>query len=298
VIKFRQFAIKPELVTMQKIHYHLLSWLISITLLAGCADRTANIKPITSDSQQSSGLRTEITQQGMATADKELISLAANVRGSCNLVVDPKKAQYIIGYGSLMQDESRNRSASNTGTAYPVRVTGYRRGWFAKGGSVGFDTTYLGLVPDQHSTINAVIYKINAVDIPTIDKREYFYCRLAVNPASYLLLKQETPMSLGQVWIYVNKPESIATPNTQYPIVQSYVDIFVSGCQEQEERYALRNFAKECLDTTSNWSTAWVNDRLYPRRPFIYQPKAGKIDNLLKQHLPVYFQQIHIESTN
>jgi len=38
-----------------------------------------------------------------------------------------------------------------------------------------------------------------------------------------------------------------------------------------------------------------MNDRIYPRRPFIYQPKAGRIDQLLKEHLPQYFQHIRIE---
>jgi hypothetical protein len=38
----------------------------------------------------------------------------------------------------------------------------------------------------------------------------------------------------------------------------------------------------------------WVNDRLYFRRPFIYQPNAGLIDNVLDEYIPE-FKTIRIE---
>lgn len=234
-------------------------------------------------------------QEIVIMADDELKKLAANHSGNCNAAPDPAKTQYIIGYGSLMQDESRKRTTPNANIAYPVKVNGYQRGWFTKGSGVGFSTTFLGVVQSKESTLNAVIYQIDVTEITTMDKREFSYCRLAVEPENYSLLKQDIPLSSGQVWIYVNKPETIATANRNYPIVQSYVDIFLSGCLELEQRFELEDFAKQCLVTTSNWSIQWLNDRVYPRRPFIYQPKAGRIDQLLKEHLPKYFQQIRIE---
>lgn len=268
---------------MQKIFWIYLLLMV----LVSCADTSTVLNPVAT--QQT------ISQENQTAANKELKKLAGNITAECNAVVDAKKSQYIIGYGSLMQDASRKRSAPNAETAYPVQVNGYRRGWFAKGSSVGFDTTYLGVVPDKTHNINAVIFKIAADDIPVMDKREFFYCRLAVKPSDYKMLPLEAPILSGQVWIYVNKPDSIAKATLQYPIVQSYVDIFVSGCQEQEEHYKLSGFSKDCLITTSDWSTAWANDRLYPRRPLIYQPKANQIDKLLQEQLPDYFQSIYIE---
>jgi len=50
-----------------------------------------------------------------------------------------------------------------------------------------------------------------------------------------------------------------------------------------------------CLATTRDWSEHWVNDRIYPRRPFIYQPRSRQIDSLLAQQLPQYFSRIRIE---
>lgn len=38
----------------------------------------------------------------------------------------------------------------------------------------------------------------------------------------------------------------------------------------------------DCTGSTPSGSQYWVNDRLYPRRPFIYQPNASRIDAALK----------------
>ncbi|MGY6277903.1 gamma-glutamylcyclotransferase family protein [Methylomonas sp. MgM2] len=271
--------------------FHRFPWPVLIALCAGCAEPTIAVRQSEQPTARTLDLDT-------IAVDEELKKLAADLPSNCNVAPDPKQAQYIIGYGSLMQDESRQRSVPDSDAAYPITVSGYRRGWFAKGIDVGFSTTYLGAVPDTVGQFNAVIYKIRADDIPVMDKRESFYCRLAVEHASYTLLKPGMPTPQGQVWIYANHPESVATANELRPIVQSYVDIFVSGCLEQERRYELENFVKQCLATTSHWSTAWVNDRLYPRRPHIYQPKASQIDKLLQEHLPDYFRRIRLESAN
>ncbi len=241
------------------------------------------------------GCATPTDSRGANAADAELMRLAAAPSGACNAKADPAQTQYIVGYGSLMQDESRKRTAPNAGTAYPVAVKGFRRGWLAKGGTLGFDTTYLGVVPDAASQINAVFYQVDGAELAATDQREAVYCRLGIEAAQVTVLKADLPAPKGQIWIYTNKADSIATATPAYPLVQSYVDIFVSGCLEQEQRYQVAGFAQQCLKTTTDWSGHWVNDRLYPRRPFIYQPKARAIDKLLAEQLPEYFKQIRIE---
>ncbi|RFC35399.1 MAG: hypothetical protein DID90_2727554451 [Candidatus Nitrotoga sp. LAW] len=283
---------------MKKSNSFALIWASTIYILVASANATPVNKPQEDNVQQPQGISIQKPiQETVIITDEELTKLAANHSGNCNAAPDPTKTQYIIGYGSLMQDESRKRTTPNANIAYPVKVHGYQRGWFTKGSGVGFSTTFLGVVQSKERMLNAAIYIIDVTEITTMDKREFSYCRLAVEPENYSLLKQDIPLSPGQTWIYVNKPDTIATANRRYPIVQSYVDIFLSGCLELEQRFELKDFAKQCLFTTSNWSTQWVNDRIYPRRPFIYQPKAGRIDQLLKEHLPQYFQHIRIEQS-
>jgi hypothetical protein len=101
----------------------------------------------------------------------------------------------------------------------------------------------------------------------------------------------------GQIWIYVSKPEAVDPPDADYPIVQSYVDIFITGCLQLAERVVGQNedFAEQCITTTSGWSPHWVNDRLLPRRPFIHQPNASEIDRLLFENVPDEVRMIRIE---
>jgi hypothetical protein len=232
------------------------------------------------------------TASDVATAERGREAPTAD----CRPAPDAAQPQYIIGYGSLMQDESRKRTSPQAGPAHPVQVSGFRRGWYAQGDPVGFSTTFLGVVPDAQRHFNAVIYRVEPSELAATDRREASYCRVHVPFTAIQALSRDAAHAAGgQAWIYANTPEAIATPSARFPIVQSYVDIFVSGCLEQEQRFDLKGYAQQCLTTTQEWSAHWVNDRLHPRRPFIHQPKARQIDALLQRELPAYFSRIRIE---
>jgi hypothetical protein len=223
-------------------------------------------------------------------------ALGDGTSSECNVPPDSSQSQYVIGYGSLMQDESRKRTSPQAGPVHPVEVKGYKRGWFVRGDAVGFGATYLGVLPDRESHFNAVIYQVDPAELIATDAREASYCRTGIAISDIEPLERGSfPTPDGQAWIYVSRPRNVATPDSRYPIVQSYVDIFVSGCLEQEQRFGLTDFSQQCLSTTAGWSEHWVNDRVYPRRPFIFQPKARQIDNLLSKQLRQYFSHIKIE---
>jgi len=223
-------------------------------------------------------------------------AFGADAGGGCGVAPDPGRPQYIAGYGSLMQDESREHTSPHAGPAHPVEIKGFRRGWYARGAPIGFSTTFLGVLPDPQSRLNAVIYRVDAAELAATDRRERSYCRTRV-PSEDVKALEPAAQSVpdGQIWIYVNKPASVALPDEKYPIVQSYVDVFLSGCLEQEERYGLTGFAEQCVATTADWSEHWVNDLIYPRRPFVFQARAGQIDRLLSTQLPQFFARIRIE---
>lgn len=130
-------------------------------------------------------------------------------------------------------------------------MSGYRRGWIARGAPVGYSTTFVGVLPEPKAQLNAVIYRVDAAELAATDRREASYCRRIV-PASDIrsLAKEALETSGGQVWIYANLPGATATPAARFPIVQSHVHIFVSGCLEQEQRFGLNGFARQCLATT------------------------------------------------
>jgi len=217
------------------------------------------------------------------------------IQDVCHPAPEPGQNQYIVGYGSLLEQASRQRTVPDAGAALPVRVRGFRRAWIARGSPTGFSTTFLGVSADARSRMNAVLFSVpDESAIAAMDSRENGYCRVKIGAAQITALDQ-SPIPAGERWIYVNKPQNTAPPSATYPIVQSYVDVFLSGCLEVGRAFQLEDFARECIVSTHGWSSHWVNDRIYPRRPFIYQPNAGAIDALLKRELPLRFRSIRIE---
>lgn len=214
----------------------------------------------------------------------------------CNPAPDPERAQYVIGYGSLMQDGSRERAAPHAGPAEPVTVSGYQRGWYARSKGASLGTTYLGVVPDVASSLNAVMRQISTGELAATDRRERLYCRLAVAPAAVKRLAPgNVAIAKAQIWIY-EIPAGEASPvDEEHPIAQSYVDLFIGGCLEQEERFKLREFSVQCVRTTYGWSAHWVNDRLYPRRPASFEPRAFEIDKLLAAEAPSYWSRVRLK---
>lgn len=225
-----------------------------------------------------------------------VLSQTAQADG-CHPELDPDRSQFVVGYGSLMEDKSKRRSAPTAGTNHPARISGFKRAW----NTMGYGTVFLGVeVAEDEQMVAAVYADTDRSNIAGTDFREQSYCREAVEPAQIELLDGWQLPDKADVWIYVNKPNYIGRPDKDRPIVQSYVDIFLTGCFEMQqfllpEIAAKLDFPSECIRTTEGWSEHWKNDRIYPRRPFLYQPNAGDIDRLIAKLLPDLFPKIEIE---
>lgn len=50
-------------------------------------------------------------------------------------------------------------------------------------------------------------------------------------------------VSQGEVWIYATRPDCVAPPSPCFPIVQSYVDVVLTGALELERLHGLTGFA-------------------------------------------------------
>lgn len=227
-----------------------------------------------------------------------VISLGqARAMESCHPLINSSQPQYIVGYGSLISEDSKKKSAKNAGDNIPVHVTGYQRGWFLRGPVAKYSLTFLGVKSDVNQRMTGVVFNLpDANEIFIIDAREKGYCRQLVELNNIQPLTG-APLPQAQYWIYVPEPEQIALADKQYPIVQSYVDIFLSGCIQMEKKYQLNNYARQCITTTSDWSLQWVNDRIYPRRPWASIPEAETIDKLLAEEVADFFNSITIENS-
>jgi cation transport regulator ChaC len=198
-------------------------------------------------------------------------------------------ADYVFGYGSLLERASRTRTNPDAIAAWPARVTGYSRGWFHQfADHVGLTCTFLGAVPDKGKAVNGAIYAVS--DIESTKQREVGYTAIALKAREIEMLDGGGAFEVGKatnVYIFVSNPESTSPtrePTAKVPMVQSYVDICINGCLELDALYrGLKgSFTQEFIRTTTGWNAHWVNDRIYPRRPFIYVPNASLIDKALK----------------
>jgi hypothetical protein len=72
----------------------------------------------------------------------------------------------------------------------------------------------------------------------------------------------------GRIWVYIpvkaDGEPGVGLPaaSAQFPLLESYVDVVVEGALEYGE-----TFAHELLETTSDWSDFWLNDRELACRP-------------------------------
>ncbi|MGH2990043.1 MAG: hypothetical protein ACRDMA_09295 [Solirubrobacterales bacterium] len=223
--------------------------------------------------------------------------LFASENAACHPALEPSEPHYVVGYGSLMEAASKERSWRHAGVSLPVRVRGFERSWNARGRDIGFSTTFLGVEPKAAAQMVAALYRVyDHGDFAAGDAREDGYCRMLVAPSQVTMLDGSDVPDRGKIWIYVLNAERSHLPDARFPIVQSYVDIFLSGCIELARLVVADDvdLLAACITTTRGWPGYWVNDRIYPRRPF-QQPNATRIDEMLHRMLPVQFEAIRIE---
>jgi hypothetical protein len=195
-------------------------------------------------------------------------------------------SKYIFGYGSLMQIESRTRTVPSAFAAAPAIVKGITRGWYYQAASASLNPTYLGAVESKNATTNGVIYGVTNSEFEATKLREADYDPKMIHRSAITMLDGSSAPPDGEIWYFACKTKQ--TANASHPIVQSYVDICVDGCLQLEEIYPLAkdaNFAEQFISTCSDWKTPWMNDRIYPWRPFIHVPRASTIDRLLRKVL-------------
>ncbi len=220
-----------------------------------------------------------------------ILFLASSIfaTNNCHPKINNNVKNYLIGYGSLMQSKSRQRTLKVATDVYPIMIKGFERTWGIHGGH--YKTTFLTLIKNPKLSLNAIYYYTNNEEIQKTDQRESGYCRIQIAKKNISPLGLSR-LPLGTYWVYAQKNNSVQLPTTQYPIVQSYVDIFIDGCMNVAQRYQLKSFSKQCVTHTTGWpklnNNLWINDREFARRPFNV-PNAFKIDKFLATFFKNYY---------
>ncbi len=222
------------------------------------------------------------------------ISYAKTSIDNCHPSISQTQENYLVGYGSLMNAESRSKTNPDVDVLIPVKIQGFMRDWSAI--TPGYKIIYLGATPcnsvQKQCFLNGLAYLVK--NIEENDAREAVYCRKEVKYEQLQPYTKEFTLNpTAKYWIYVTKKQDIYHPDENHPLVQSYVDLFIGGCIEQAAKIANKNvnnmifpndygFVFDCIKGTKGWTTNfWVNDRVYPERPWAASPYALKIDKIL-----------------
>ena len=203
----------------------------------------------------------------------------------------------VFGYGSVVNCASRTSTLGGTTssaalTARLLPTFGHTRSWCFRA-STGF--TALGLQREHGgSPINGVLFAVDAAALAKLDAREAGYTRQQVD-AQHVEVVDSTPGSAAAavltaalsrpatcvIWVYQPCVECCAPASVEHPIVQSYVDVCVSGFLDAADE----SFASEFIATTSGWSAFYLNDVPASRRPWLHRsPAYATIDRLLAAH--------------
>jgi hypothetical protein len=196
------------------------------------------------------------------------------------------RPHYIFGYGSLIERESRMRTWPSAEFASPVVVKGIARGWFDQTDVPSWSPTYLGGVNEEGAECNGVVFPVTSAELDSYARRETGYRPTRIDPSQVTMLDGGSALPGGDLWYFANTRKRFAS--VEHPIVQSYVDVCLNGCLEIEAMYPQArqaNFAEHFIRTTGNWGPPWINDRVYPWRPFVYVPRAWAIDAMLQKVL-------------
>jgi len=185
---------------------------------------------------------------------------------------------YILGYGSLLSQYSRQTYSGLNETVIPVVASGWKRSWTVRYPDEG--ATYLGVRSAQGENLEAAL--VPAQVTPEIRHRERGYEIIELDPDT-LQTKNPSAMTLpdAKFWIVVNQAPMKAETNC--PIPQTYVDTCLIGCLETGGPDMMNHF----IQTTELWDGHWINDRdwarkLYPRHTPISAEQIRQIDTALK----------------
>jgi len=170
----------------------------------------------------------------------------------------------LLGYGSLMNADSRKRHSAIVHEGIPVTVKGYARGWVTR--AYHEQQTYVGAWPDNLARMNAQLVPVTFN--PSLQKRERDYrfepvclsqLEFAVKAASDEFLSW---LESKKLWVCHSL--EIKPSDGDFPVNASYVATCLQGCEEVQGQAGIETFVTQ----TQHWPD-WINDDLdnplYPR---------------------------------
>ena len=185
------------------------------------------------------------------------ISSLANLKSSQTM----KTQHYLFGYGSLINQKSRQRTIPRSISAIPARVSGFVRSWSYRCPKRQYTAVSVTRLSNLNELVNGVLVPLEIEDLKILDSREKNYAR-GIVPASQIYTEFNLPAN-AVVWIYENHTQLAVnhstssldfnekethSPSPSCPIPQSYLDCIMVGCLNIGQE-----FAQEFIKLTKGW---------------------------------------------
>ena len=188
----------------------------------------------------------------------------------------------VLGYGSLMNSDSRSRHSGIPHDGVEVEVFGFERGWITR--SEPELQTYVGAYQKKDGWLNAQLVPTH-LD-PALQKREqdYRFTPVTIDQLNFELADDLTERLIEWIKqrdIWICESLKVEFSSADYPVHQSYIDTCLAGCLELGGEAAARRF----IDSTTGWQHHRVNDReapRYPRAAVVNPAYFAVIDRLLE----------------
>ncbi len=198
---------------------------------------------------------------------------------------DIDEQHIVLGYGSLMNTDSRQRFSAIPHDGIPVTVKGFARAWLTR--SEAEKQTYVGAVPDSNAQLNAQLLP-SKMD-PGLAERERDYQFVSVSTADLELDLTEAASALLFPWLeskslWICETLLQQPADKDFPVSQTYIDTCMAGCIEHGGEAEAVKFIK----TTSLWEHPRSNDRhdpVYPRAGRVPKSVCTRIDALMEAYL-------------
>ncbi|NRA38973.1 MAG: gamma-glutamylcyclotransferase [Planctomycetes bacterium] len=156
----------------------------------------------------------------------------------------------IFGYGSLIHEKSRNQTAK-CGRAWAVDVQGFERSWDIR--CEKRQMTCVGLHEAFEKTVNGVIFEIDEADLEKFDQREALYERVEIDSKFMYSYNRKAIPADVKAYTYVTK--NAQTPDNDFPICYSYLEICLLGCLRHD-----RLMAQQFVHWTTKWLKPFFED--------------------------------------
>jgi len=167
------------------------------------------------------------------------------------------RRQFVFGYGSLIIDESREKTLHHPSTGYKAYLSStfnHKRSWTLIKPNYNIELVMKYSFNQKYNT-SGIIFQIDPESLEKIDRRESNYQRIQI-PVHMIQSDELKLHSNNKIWIYVRNNEKII------PIVYSssdqidYINRLLNACRNYGKDY-MKNF----IHTTSGWNLNWLEHR-------------------------------------